>query len=160
MLGAPLLLGGAGFAVSAAVAEDDDEDPRRRVHTHLEPLNERFAERTGQLAEAHWQAYDIDDKGERITLPSPDPRIRIVGIARLSPGGARKAMGGGSTFFTATPKAVPDRLQKYLPADAQWLRSAHFDQLVAGSATEASGASEVCLDPARDLMYFDLLDLG
>lgn len=160
MLGAPLLLAGAGFGVYSAVAEEEDDDPKRRIHTHLEPLNERFAEHTGELAEAHWQAYDIDDKGERITLPSPDPRIRLVGVARLRPGGARKAMGDGSTFFTATPKAVPDRLKKYVPADGQWQRSAHFDQLIAEAATETAGASEICIDAQRELMYFDLLALG
>ncbi|MBT2472697.1 hypothetical protein J7E97_33815 [Streptomyces sp. ISL-66] len=158
MLGAPLVLAGTGFGVASALT--GDEDPRHEIHTSLEPLNERFAEYTGELAEAHWQAYDIDDRGDRLTVPSPDHRIRVVGVARLRTGGAVKAMDGGATFFTATPKALPDRLKPYLPTDAQWLRSAHFDKLVAETDTEGPGGSEVCFDPQRDLMYFDLLSVG
>ncbi|MET9467920.1 hypothetical protein ABZY44_24555 [Streptomyces sp. NPDC006544] len=165
MLGAPLVLAGAGWGVAAAMA--GDEDPRRRIRTDLEPLNARFAPYTGELPAAHWQAYDIDDHGDRFTLPSPDRRVRVVGVARLGPGGARRAMGDGSTFFAAVPRDLPGPLKPHLPADAQWQRSAHFDTLVAESGTEpagteppgaeSSGTSEICIDAQRDLMYFDLL---
>nr|WSX53271.1 hypothetical protein OG409_32750 [Streptomyces sp. NBC_00974] len=158
MLGAPLVLAGAGWGVAAAMA--GDEDPERRIRTDPEPLNARFAEYTGELTGAHWQAYDIDDHGDRLALPSPDPRIRLVGIARLRPGGARKAMGDGSTFLAAAPQDPPGLLKPHLPADAQWQRSAHFDTLVAESDAKTSGTSEICLDAQRDLMYFDLLTVG
>ncbi|MGW6686399.1 hypothetical protein [Streptomyces sp. NPDC054961] len=157
MLGVPLVLAGTGWGVAAAMT--GDEDPKRGIRTDLEPLNTRFAPYTGELAGAHWQAYDIDDRGDRLTVPSPDRRIRLVGVARLGAGSARRALDGGSTFFPSAPRDLPGPLKPYLPADAQWQRSAHFDTLVAGSDAETAGTSEICLDVQRDLMYFDLLVL-
>ncbi|MFD7261081.1 hypothetical protein [Streptomyces sp. NPDC059874] len=155
--GLPLLAVGGGMTYLLW-----PEPYRNPVRTDLEPLNERFKPYLGELSEAHWQGYDIDEatQGSR-TIPGPDSRIRLVGIAHLPPGGAAAVVRApGRTFAPAEPPALPGPLKKHLPAVAAWQHSPEFDAYMNGKSSDASGASGAFhFEVERDLVHFDVLYL-
>ncbi|MEW2139308.1 hypothetical protein AB0892_22415 [Streptomyces sp. NPDC005409] len=131
------------------------------VRTDLEPLNERFRPHLGELTGAHWLGYDVDDEaGGGRSLPSPDSRVRLVGVARLAPGGAAAIVGApGRTFTSAAPSALPHALDPYLPAAAVWQHSPEFDAYANRETPGARPSGMYLFDTARDLVCFDLLYL-
>ncbi|WP_328924256.1 hypothetical protein OG429_06120 [Streptomyces sp. NBC_00190] len=160
ILGGSLLLAGAGVGVGSALSSDEP-DPRR-VRTDLEPLKLRF-HAAGELTEAHWQGYDVDASagGDRY-IPSPDSRIRLVGVARLGTGQVAGILRNPDySFAAAEPKDLPGRLKPYVPAGAAWQRSEAFDTLMnrPGSDLFTSSSGEFLLDAERDLVCFDVIEL-
>ncbi|WP_030963101.1 hypothetical protein [Streptomyces sp. NRRL S-378] len=157
--GIPLLTVGAGTAY-AVWPGPDRSGPQ--VRTDLEPLNARFGPYVGTLVEAHWLGYDIDEPpGGSRTVPGPDSRIRLVGVARLAAGGAAAVTGRAEYAFTpaAAPSEPPAPLVPYLPAGAAWQHSPRFDAHANREGAEGNPSGEYLFDPARDLVRFDLLYL-
>ncbi|WP_052757881.1 hypothetical protein [Streptomyces yangpuensis] len=157
--GVPLLAVGAGTAYAAWPGPDR---PGPQVRTDLEPLNARFGPYVGTLVEAHWLGYDIDEPpGGSRTIPGPDSRIRLVGVARLAPGGAAAVTGRAEYAFTpaAAPSEPPASLVPYLPAGAAWQHSPQFDAHANREGAEGNPSGEYLFDPARDLVRFDLMYL-
>ncbi|MFB6825922.1 hypothetical protein ACFCXA_30560 [Streptomyces virginiae] len=160
--GLPLLTVGAGLTYLMW-----PEPPRRtEVRTDLEPLNRRLGPFLGELTDAHWLGYDIDDTGAGRSIPGPDSRIRVVGVARLAAGGAAAITGKPDHAFAAAgaPSDLPDALRQYLPAAATWQHSPGFDtyangQGAAGQASDGIPSGRYLFDPARDLVHFDVLYL-
>ncbi|MFB6614300.1 hypothetical protein ACIGFK_28075 [Streptomyces sp. NPDC085524] len=155
--GLPLLAVGGGMTYLLW-----PEPYRNPVRTDLEPLNERFGPDLGALSEAHWLGYDIDEAGhDSRTIPGPDSRIRLVGIAHLPPGGAAAVVRApGRTFAPAEPSALPERLKTYVPAAAAWQHSPEFDAHLNGRSSDATSTSgEYHFDVERDLVRFDVLYL-
>ena len=156
---------GIGTAAAAAVggtvyvSTDDDPVPdRERVRTDVAPLRRRFGE-AGRLGGAHWLAYDRDAKG-RSYLPSPDPRYRVVGVARLPAGtAARTVADPAHAFEPSAPHGVPDVLAEFLPAHARWMTSTSYDALLLGPGP-VDGLTEgrFFLDSATDSLYFDTVN--
>ncbi|WP_030759501.1 hypothetical protein [Streptomyces sp. NRRL F-2664] len=169
LAGLPLLSAGAGTACAVRPRSDAPgrEAPRRdasgsRVRTDLEPLNARFGPSVGSLAEAHWLGYDIDEApGGSRTVPGPDSRIRLVGVARLAAGGAAAVTGRAEYAFTpaAAPSALPAELAPYAPVGAAWQHSPHFDTYANREGSGGRPSGEYHFDTARDLVRFDLLYL-
>ncbi|OKK17254.1 hypothetical protein AMK16_20445 [Streptomyces sp. CB00455] len=164
-LGAPLLLAGAGAGVAAAVRSGDEPGPRR-VRTDSEPLNRRFASVLGELSEAHWQGYDIDGGAGERTVPGPDSRIRLVGVARLRPGRAAEILRvPDHAFAPAEPAPLPAELERYVPAGAAWRGSARFDAYAnrpgtaGGPGGDTGRSGGYLFDAARDLVRFDVVFL-
>lgn len=152
--GVPLLTMGGGLAYLLR-----PEPYTIPVRTDLEPLNSRFRPWLGELTAAHWLGYDIDEPpgGDR-SIPSPDSRIRLVGIARLSPGGAATIVRAPDrAFVSATPSALPAALEPYLPSGAAWQRSPEFDAHANQDTSHGYRSGEYLLDVARDLVCFDVL---
>ncbi|MEW5533991.1 hypothetical protein [Streptomyces virginiae] len=160
LAGIPLLTVGAGtaYAVWPGPAE-----PGPQVRTDLEPLNARFGPYVGTLAEAHWLGYDIDEPpGGSRTVPGPDSRIRLVGIARLTAGGAAAITGRAEYAFApggAAPSALPAELEPYARGGATWQHSPQFDAYANHEGAEGHPSGEYHFDTARDLVRFDLLYL-
>ncbi|MEV7526250.1 hypothetical protein [Streptomyces sp. NPDC091371] len=158
--GLPLLAVGGGLAYVLWPDPAPGPEPDwRRVRTDLEPLNKEFAPYLGELTDAHWLGYDVDEAkyGNR-SIPSPDSRIRLVGVARLAPGGAASVVGApGRTFAAAVPSESPTPLEPYLPADPAWQRSAEFDAHANSETSDGHQSGEYLIDVARDLVYFDVL---
>ncbi|MGW2177081.1 hypothetical protein ACWCXX_03095 [Streptomyces sp. NPDC001732] len=161
---------GVGAAAAAAVggtvyaSTDDDPVPdHERVRTDLAPLRRRFGE-AGRLSGAHWLAYDQDAKGRgaegRSYLPSPDPRYRVVGVARLPAGtAARTVADPAHAFGPAEPHGVPDVLAEFLPAHARWTTSASYDALLLGPGpVDELTRGRFFLDAATDTLYFDTVN--
>ncbi|MCX4721379.1 hypothetical protein ACFWB2_21135 [Streptomyces virginiae] len=161
--GLPLLTAGAGLTYLMW------PEPSRRpeVRTDLEPLNRRLGPFLGELTDAHWLGYDIDDTGDGRSIPGPDSRIRVVGVAHLPAGGAAAITGKPDHAFAAAggaPSDLPDALRQYLPAAATWQHSPGFDayangQGAAGQASDGIPSGRYLFDPARDLVHFDVLYL-
>ncbi|APU38961.1 hypothetical protein [Streptomyces sp. TN58] len=158
----PLLAACAGTAY-AVWPGPAPSGPRVRVRTDPEPLNARFGPYVGTLVEAHWLGYDIDEpSGGSRTVPGPDSRIRLVGIARLAAGGAAAVTGRAEYAFTsggAAPSALPAELEPYAPAGAAWQHSPRFDAHANKGQSEGNPSGRYHFDPARDLVRFDLLYL-
>ncbi|MFG2336223.1 hypothetical protein [Streptomyces yangpuensis] len=157
--GIPLLTVGAGTAY-AVWPGPDRSGPQ--VRSDLDPLNARFGPYVGTLVEAHWLGYDIDEPpGGSRTIPGPDSRIRLVGVARLTAGGAAAVTGRTQYAFTpaAAPSAPPAPLAPYLPAAAAWQHSPRFDAHANREGVEGNPSGEYLFDTARDLVRFDLLYL-
>ncbi|MGW2274204.1 hypothetical protein [Streptomyces yangpuensis] len=157
--GIPLLAAGAGTAY-ALWPGPDRSGPQ--VRTDLKPLNARFGPYVGTLVEAHWLGYDIDEPpGGSRTVPGPDSRIRLVGVARLTAGGAAAVTGRAEYAFTpaAAPSEPPAPLVPHLPAGAAWQHSPQFDAHANREGAEGNPSGEYLFDPARDLVRFDLLYL-
>ncbi|MFF4007635.1 hypothetical protein [Streptomyces sp. NPDC001717] len=153
--GLPLLAAGGGMTY--LLWPEPDRNP---VRTDLKPLNDRFKPYLGELGEAHWLGYDIDEVGrDSRTIPSPDSRIRLVGVAHLPPGGAAAVVRApGRTFAPAEPSALPERLRTYVPAAAAWQHSSEFDAYVNERTLDAKSSSgEYHFDVERDLVRFDVL---
>lgn len=160
LAGLPLLAVGAGAACAVRPGPDAGG---QQVRTDLEPLNARFGPYVGTLAEAHWIGYDIDEPpGGSRTVPGPDSRVRLVGIARLAAGGAAAITGRAEYAFPpggAAPSALPDELEPYAPGGATWQHSAQFDAYANHEGAEGHPTGEYLFDTARDLVRFDLLYL-
>ncbi|MDX3533423.1 hypothetical protein PV721_03360 [Streptomyces sp. MB09-01] len=156
--GLPLLAVG-GLTAYAAWPQPDR--PRVRVRTDLEPLESRFGTHVGELTEAHWLGYDIDEGAGDRTVPSPDSRIRLVGVARLAAGGAAAIVRNAEYAFApaAPTSGLPAPLEQYLPADAAWQHSPQFDAHANRPQSSALPSGAYHFDGARDLVRFDLLYL-
>ncbi|MFE0577174.1 hypothetical protein [Streptomyces sp. NPDC058874] len=163
-----LLIGGVALlAVGAGTAYVMRPGPARpgfQVRTDLEPLNARFGPSVGTLGDAHWLGYDIDEEpgsAESRTVPGPDSRIRLVGVARLAAGGAAAITGRAEYAFSpaATPSALPAELVPYAPAGAAWQHSPRFDAYANRAEAEGSPSGEYLFDAGLDLVRFDLLYL-
>lgn len=160
--GIPLLA--LGGAVTYVLWSDVDRLPGpepdwRRVRTDLEPLNKELGPYLGEVTDAHWLGYDVDEAafGDR-TIPSPDSRVRLVGVAHLAPGGAASITGTpGRTFAAAVPTELPTPLEPFLPAVPAWQRSPEFDAYANSGKWDGNTSGEYLIDPARDLVYFDVL---
>ncbi|MFD9475226.1 hypothetical protein [Streptomyces nojiriensis] len=158
--GLPLLTVGAGMTYLLW-----PEPPRRtEVRTDLEPLNRRLGPFLGELTDAHWLGYDIEDAADDRSIPGPDSRIRVVGVAHLPAGGAAAITGKPDHAFAATgaPSDLPTALKQHLPADAAWQHSPGFDayangQGAAGQAPDGIPTGRYLFDTARDLVHFDVL---
>ncbi|MGW6980500.1 hypothetical protein ACWGE1_13790 [Streptomyces sp. NPDC054932] len=159
--GLPLLTVGAGLTY----AMWPGPPYTHKVRTDLEPLNRRLGPFLGELTDAHWLGYDIDGKGNGRTVPSPDSRIRVVGVAHLSAGGAAAITGKPDhAFGPGAPSDPPAPLKPYLPAAAAWRHSPGFDAYADGQgagsqATDGKPAGRYLFDTARDLVHFDVLYL-
>ncbi|WP_143568851.1 hypothetical protein [Streptomyces amritsarensis] len=159
--GLPLLTAGAG---TACAAWPGSGRPGPRVRTDLEPLNARFGPYVGSLGEAHWLGYDLDEEpgsAESRTIPGPDSRIRLVGVARLAAGGAAAVTGKAEYAFTpaAAPSPLPAALAPYAPAGAAWQHSRKFDAYANHEGAQGRPSGEYLFDADRDLVRFDLLYL-
>ncbi|MFJ8017691.1 hypothetical protein [Streptomyces sp. NPDC096339] len=130
------------------------------VRTDAEPLNTRFGPWLGELTDPHWLGYDIDEAaagGDRF-IPGPDPRIRLVGVARLPAGGAAALAGvPGRTFTPAALPELPGPLKPHLPAEATWQHSPEFDAYANHEATDGHPTGRYLIDVARDLVCFDVV---
>ncbi|MET9603604.1 hypothetical protein ABZZ17_00915 [Streptomyces sp. NPDC006512] len=160
LTGAAALLLGAAGAVGAAVLwpEPEPEPDRRRVRTDPAPLNSRFEQALGPLSDPHWLGYDVDASSADRYLPSPDSRIRLVGIARMRPGAAAEVLARpGHAFAPAGLPDLPAPLEPHVPAGARWQGSPDFDRAAnrPGASVQPSGTYR--LDAARDLVWFDVL---
>ncbi|WP_030758187.1 MULTISPECIES: ubiquinol-cytochrome c reductase iron-sulfur subunit N-terminal domain-containing protein [unclassified Streptomyces] len=140
--------------------------PRTEVRTDLKPLNRRLGPFLGELTDAHWLGYDIDGTGDARGIPSPDSRIRVVGVARLTAGGAAAITGKPDHAFAAggAPSDLPAALEQYLPAAATWQHSPGFDAYANGrgaaeQASDGTPSGRYLFDTARDLVHFDVLYL-
>ncbi|MFF7178058.1 hypothetical protein [Streptomyces sp. NPDC008121] len=112
-----------------------------RVRTDTGPLHKRFVA-LGRLTDAHWLGYDIDTVGQRETIPSPDARIRVVGVARPVRGAAEivRSVPPAERFAPAAlPADLPDPLVPYLPTRSGWQASTAYDLRVLAPASAASG---------------------
>ncbi|MFI8388480.1 hypothetical protein [Streptomyces sp. NPDC085540] len=160
--GLPLLTVGAGMTYLLW-----PEPPRRpEVRTDLEPLNRRLGPFLGELSDAHWLGYDIDGPDDDRSIPSPDSRVRVVGVAHLPTGRAAAITGKPDHAFAAAgaPSDLPAPLKQYLPAGAPWQHSPDFDAYAngPGAGSQASGgipSGRYLFDTARDLVHFDVLYL-
>ncbi|MGW7437684.1 hypothetical protein [Streptomyces sp. NPDC054849] len=135
---------------------------RHEVRTDPEPLNRRFKPYLGELTDPHWLGYDIDESGDDRSIPSPDSRVRLVGVAHLPTGGAAAIVRHPDhTFRPAAPSALPGPLKPYLPAAAAWQHSPEFDAYAnrGGSGPDVSPSGRYPFDTARDLVHFDVLYL-
>lgn len=155
-----LLLGGlaavgAGTGVYAATATRGPVPDRERVRTDTAPLRSRFGA-LGQLTDPHWLGYNPHDSGREI-LPDQDPQIRVVGIARLPAGTAASLTAApGYGFAPAEPRAVPEGLAEFLPADARWVTSVRYDEHL----TKSRYTGRFHLDPVTDSVWFDTVNPG
>ncbi|MFD3546145.1 hypothetical protein ACFWUW_11125 [Streptomyces sp. NPDC058655] len=158
-LGLPLFaVAGAGAAVATALRPPERQREPLRVRTDLEPLDRRFRSYLGELSAAHWVGYDVDEAPGDRSVPSPDSRIRLAGVAHLPPGGgAAVVRGPGRTFAPAVPSDLPAELRPHLPEGALWQHSAEFDAGAAGSGPEGHRSGTYLFDAVRDLVCFDVL---
>ncbi|MFG2990437.1 hypothetical protein ACGFZK_14295 [Streptomyces sp. NPDC048257] len=159
--GLPLLTVGAGLTYLMW-----PEPPHRpEVRTDPEPLNRRLGPFLGELTDAHWLGYDIDGAGDDRSIPGPDSRIRVVGVAHLPAGGAAAITGGPDhAFAPGVPADPPAPLKPYLPAGASWQHSPAFDAYADGEgaktqAADGSPTGRYHFDTTRDLVHFDVLYL-
>ncbi|MFB6558291.1 hypothetical protein ACFCYH_05135 [Streptomyces sp. NPDC056400] len=160
--GLPLLTVGAGMTYLLW-----PQPPRRpEVRTDLEPLNRRLGPFLGELSDAHWLGYDIDGPDDDRSIPSPDSRVRVVGVAHLPTGGAAAITGKPDHAFAAAgaPSDLPAALEPYLPAGAAWRHGPGFDAYANGQgagsqASDGIPSGRYLFDTARDLVHFDVLYL-
>ncbi|MFD9409882.1 hypothetical protein ACFWBN_23115 [Streptomyces sp. NPDC059989] len=159
--GSALLLTGV-MAGGYALRSEDPPLPPERVRTDIEPLRARFAT-VGEMSDAHWLGYGIN-KGayDERSIPGPESRIRVVGLARLPQGRAAEAIGRPRQvpFSVGAPSDIPGPLRKFLPNGAVWQSSPEHDLEVNGAPTDADHVEgRYFLDAARDLVWFDALFL-
>lgn len=163
LAGVPLLAAGAGAAYALWPGPRPGRQPQPHpVRTDVEPLNRRFRPYLGELTAAHWIGYDIDERPDTSrSIPGPDSRIRVVGIARMPDGGAAAIVRDPARRFdSAAPSALPAELEPHLPAAAAWQHSPEFDAYAnrpGGAGAEALRSGEYLFDTARDLVCFDIL---
>lgn len=67
-----------------------EQEAAEKVRTDPAPLNRRFSAALGDVSDAHWLGYDTDESTNDRSIPSPDSRIRLVGVARLEQGTAHR----------------------------------------------------------------------
>ncbi|MEV8537064.1 hypothetical protein [Streptomyces sp. NPDC051211] len=161
-----LLPGAAGCSASGSDAEQPVED-HLRVRTDAEPLRKRFTG-LGELSDPHWLGYDVDLAGDRVTIPGPDARIRLVGVAQLPKGAVAAVLRDappGDLFEPAElPADIPAPLAPHLPERSGWRASTAYDLRVLArdpaqpmSNDQADG--QFFLHEGRDLVWFDTLFL-
>ncbi|MET9598346.1 hypothetical protein [Streptomyces sp. NPDC006459] len=160
--GLPVLTVGAGLTY-LLWPQSPAREPQ--VRTDLEPLNRRLGPFLGELADAHWLGYDIDGAGGDRSIPGPDSRIRVVGVAHL-PGGRAAAITGNPehAFAGGAPFEPPAPLKRYLPLGTAWQHSPAFDAYADGRgdasrATDGSPTGRYCFDTTQDLVHFDVVYL-
>ncbi|MFJ6934820.1 hypothetical protein [Streptomyces sp. NPDC101132] len=155
----------AGLPGPAGCAAEPTAD-HLRVRTDTGPLRERFA-LLGELSDAHWLGYDVDAAGRRETVPGPDARIRMVGVARPAADTLRAALDSrpdGERFREAPPLgAVPAPLAPYLPERTGWRQNTGYDLLVLGGgeggAVNDRADGRFLLHEGRGLVWFDAVFL-
>ncbi|MFD0723036.1 MULTISPECIES: hypothetical protein [Streptomyces] len=166
LLGGVALAPLAGTAGCAGLRPDED---RLRVRTDVGPLHKRFAA-LGPLSDAHWLGYDLDAAGRRASVPGPDARIRLVGVARPAPGAVAAALAaapGGEPFDTvALAGDIPAPLARHVPDRAGWRASPAYDLTVLARDPAQPGAvggdradGRFLLHEADDLVWFDAVFL-
>ncbi|MGW6706646.1 hypothetical protein ACWGDE_17375 [Streptomyces sp. NPDC054956] len=154
--GVPLLLAGAGLGYALWPEEEDSE----KVRTDLEPLNRRFWTALGDVTDAHWLGYDIDESNNDRSIPSPDSRVRLVGIARLKAGtGNRILRDPAHKFEVTTLSTLPDKLKPYVPSSAAWRQSDTYDSRALAEGLNVVPTGSFSFDGIRDLVYFDYVFL-
>ncbi|MFI1652053.1 hypothetical protein ACH4XT_34710 [Streptomyces avidinii] len=159
--GLPLLTAGAGLTYLLWPGRTRPSEAE--VRTDTEPLNRRLRLFLGELTDAHWLGYDIDESGggDR-SIPGPDSRVRLVGVAHLSAGGAAAITGRPEhAFAPAAPSELselPDALKQYVPA-AAWQHSPGFDAYANETGPEGTPSGRYLFDTARDLVQFDIMYL-
>ncbi|CAM5274218.1 hypothetical protein SNARM312S_02811 [Streptomyces narbonensis] len=152
MLGGLFVLGGSG-AVGCASAGGRDERNLREVNTDVEPLERRFRA-IGRLSDPHWLGYDPNDSG-REWIPDQDPRIRVVGVARLPAGAVRSVVGEPKyAFGPSEPSHPPQELAEFLPEGAGWMGSARYDKHI----TRSLYVGRFHFSPTTDHVYFDTVN--
>ncbi|MBT2448290.1 hypothetical protein J7F03_14615 [Streptomyces sp. ISL-43] len=154
-LGAPLLLGGAGLGY--ALWPEEAGGPT--VRTDVEPLNRRFWTALGDVSNAHWLGYNIEEAGkDRVTVPSPETRVRLVGLARLASGKAKAIMRDPAhSFEAAALSTLPGPLKPYVPSSAGWRQSATYDKRALEEGLNVVPSGTFHFDGIRDLVYFDFV---
>lgn len=153
-LGAPLLLGAAGLGYAVWPEEEGAE----KVRTDLGPLNRRFWTALGDVSDAHWLGYNIDESDSERTVPGPDVRMRLVGTARLKRGAANRITRDPAHHFEVKPlSAVPGPLQPYIPASAGWRQSDTYDKRALEEGLNVVPSGTFSFDGIRDLVYFDFV---
>ncbi|MEU6312864.1 hypothetical protein [Streptomyces sp. NPDC047014] len=158
--GIPLLAvaGGTAYALKPSPPY------RHQVRTDLEPLNSRLRPYLGELAEAHWVGYNIDAPGGDRTIPGPDARVRLVGVARMAAGGADAIVRNPEYDFGpgAQPSDLPEPLVPHVPGDAAWQHSPRFDAHANRAGAEGASphvSGPYLFDTGRNLVCFDLVYL-
>ncbi|MFD7627724.1 hypothetical protein ACFV7Q_17075 [Streptomyces sp. NPDC059851] len=164
------LLGGvvlSALAGTAGCSELRPNEDHLRVRTDVEPLHERFPA-LGELSDPHWLGYDVDEAGRRQTLPGPDARIRLVGLARMAPGAVAAVLGAataGERFEPVDPPAdLPAPLATHVPDRAGWRASTAYDLRVLAQAPSQSATGDradgrFLLHEEDDLVWFDTVFL-
>ncbi|MFJ7157190.1 hypothetical protein ACIQUQ_19870 [Streptomyces sp. NPDC101118] len=137
------------------------------MRTDTGPLRERFA-LLGELSDAHWLGYDVDGAGKRETVPGPDSRIRMVGVARPAADALRAALDSrpnGERFEEAAPLGtVPAPLAPHLPERTGWQENTAYDLLVLGGGEDGAAVNDradgrFLLHEGRGLVWFDAVFL-
>ncbi|WP_285739105.1 hypothetical protein [Kitasatospora phosalacinea] len=106
------------------------------------------------MSDPHWLGYDPNDSG-REPIPDQDPRIRVVGTARLPAGAVRSIVSTpGYAFEPSAPARPPKELAAFLPEHAGWLAGAGYDSRITG----ARYPGRFHLAPATDRVCFDTVD--
>ncbi|MFB7462065.1 hypothetical protein ACFCZ1_00935 [Streptomyces sp. NPDC056224] len=159
--GSALLLTGAAAGGYALWPEGPPPDPER-VRTDTEPLRARFAS-LGEMSDAHWLGYAIN-KGayDDRSIPGPDSRIRVVGLARLPQGKAAEAVRRPRQvpFSVGGLPQIPAPLRKFVPAGAVWQSSPDHDAEINAAPSSADHVEgRYFLDAARDQVWFDAVFL-
>ncbi|MEV7612766.1 hypothetical protein [Streptomyces sp. NPDC089799] len=176
LLGGSLLLPAAVAGAAGCTAASDRQPPDHlRVRTDAEPIRTRLGA-LGALSDPHWLGYDIDDSraggrsgssgtSER-TVPGPDSRIRLVGLARLPKETVAATLATDpGTFEPAAPPEVPEPLAPYVPdaVAAAWRSSPAYDARVlpsppGGTANPAADGRFFLSEPLG-LVWFDTVFL-
>ncbi|WP_330294972.1 hypothetical protein [Streptomyces sp. NBC_00503] len=151
-LGAPLLLGGAGLTYVLW----PEKAAGMKVRTDLEPLNRRFWTALGDVSDAHWLGYDADEPGAARTVPSPDSRVRLVGLAHLESGTAKRILRDPAHKFEVTTlSTLPAELKPFVPSGAGWQSSETYNKAALAEGLGVIPSGSFCFDGIRDLVYFD-----
>ncbi|MFE4258584.1 hypothetical protein [Streptomyces sp. NPDC056883] len=151
-LGAPLLLGAAGLGYVMWPEGEDAE----KVRTDLAPLNRRFWTALGDVSDAHWLGYDIDESDNERSIPSPDSRMRLVGVAHLKQGTANRIMRDPAHHFeVGSLSGLPAPLKPYIPSSAAWKQSPTYDKVALEEGLDVVPSGTFRFDGIRDLVYFD-----
>ncbi len=125
----------------------------KKVRRDVEPLQRRFAA-VGRLSDPHWLGYNPNDSG-RESIPDQDPRIRVVGVARLPAGTVNSIVSATDyAFEPSTPSQLPEELAEFLPKNAEWVSSADYDDHI----TNSHYPGRFHLAPATDWVYFDTVN--
>ncbi|MCX5409040.1 hypothetical protein OHA37_34945 [Streptomyces sp. NBC_00335] len=155
-LGAPLLLGAAGLGY----AMWPEEEKAEKVRTDVAPLNRRFWTALGDVTDAHWLGYGIDESNNDRTVPRADSRMRLVGVAHLKPGTANRIMRDPAHHFEVGPLAGPPAaLKPYIPSSAAWKQSVTYDKVALEEGLSVIPSGTFRFDAIRDLVYFDYVFL-
>ncbi|MFI5765894.1 hypothetical protein ACIA8F_33810 [Streptomyces sp. NPDC051563] len=159
-LGAPLLLGAAGLGYAVWPEAESGE----KVRTDLGPLNRRFWTALGDVSGAHWLGYSngapLSETADDRSVPSPDSRMRLVGVAHLQQGTANRIMRDPAHHFEVSSLAgLPVPLKPYVPSSAAWKQSETYDKVALEEGLSVIPSGTFRFDGIRDLVYFDYVFL-